>query len=432
MFSVRTRSTTLVALVILTMLLAVYGGASAQPESITIAGVAGNESKGLKAIIPLYEEKTGIKIEFVEFPYNTLFEKIVTTLSADQATFDLLMMDDIWLPKFESEGWLVPLDEEFGYERDPDIFEIMYDAATWPPPSGPIVPGEEDKPRHLYAVSVLGNLQFFSYRDDVVSKPETWDDVIANAKEVADPDAPMYGFALRAASGEAAGMEFFPIMYGYGGRLFDDDWNITVDTPEMIEALNIHQQLAELSPPGVANYDSAERAREMAAGRAAQIITWPAEAADFMENPEVSKVMGEVIYTSPPEGPEGSFPFLGNWMLGIPVSSNNKEAAYDFLTWATSAEVQKEYAKAGGIPVRKSVFTDPELVEQFPYFPAAAEAYEVPPIVLPRTPEYVPLITMWGQHLNAMVAGIETIEEGLAKAEAEMTMHLKEAGYYDE
>ena len=110
----------------------------------------------------------------------------------------------------------------------------------------------------------------------------------------------------------------------------------------------------------------------------------------------------------------------------------NKEAAYDFLTWATSAEVQKEYAKAGGIPVRKSVFTDPELVEQFPYFPAAAEAYEVPPIVLPRTPEYVPLITMWGQHLNAMVAGIETIEEGLAKAEAEMTMHLKEAGYYDE
>jgi multiple sugar transport system substrate-binding protein len=430
------RAKTLFTLTILALLVAALCGnaalpvRAATPTSITIAGVAGNEAKGLKAIIPLYEQKMGIKVDFIEYPYNTLFEKIVTTMQAKQATFDLLMADDIWLPKFESEGWLVPLDETFNYQKDPDIFQVMYDAATWPPPSGPIVPGEENKPRHLYAITILGNLQFFAYRNDLVPKPETWEDVIANGKKVADPNAPMYGFTLRAIAGEPSGMEFFPIMYGYGGRLFDDNWKVTVNTPEVIEGLKIRQQLAEMSPPGVANYDAAERSREMAAGRTTQIITWPAEAADFMENPEVSKVIGKVTYVAPPKGPKGSFPFLGNWMLGIPVSSNNKDAAYAFLTWATSADVQKEYAKAGGIPMRKSVFTDPELGKQFPYFQAAAEAYDVPPIVLPRTPEYIPLITIWGQHLNAMVSGLETIEDGVAKASDEMTAYLKEAGYY--
>lgn len=402
----------------------------AKPDSITIAGVAGNEATGLKGIIPLWEEETGIKIEFVEFPYNTLFEKIVTTMEANQSTFDLIMADDIWMPKFASEEWLVPLDEAFGYEKDPDIFEVMYFASTWPPPSGPIVPGEENKPRHLYGVSILGNLQFFAYRSDLVSKPETWEDVIANAEKVSDPDKPVYGFALRAAAGEAAGMEFFPIMYSYGGRLFDDDWNVILDSPETLEALQIHQRLAQLSPPGVANFDAAERSREMAAGRAAQIITWPAEASDFMENPDVSQVIGKVVYTSPPKGPEGSFPFLGNWVLAISENSNNKEWSYEFLKWATSADVQKEYALQGGIPVRRSILTDPELNQKFPYFQPAAEAYEVPPVVLPRTPEYIPIITMWGIHLNAFVAGLETPEEAVSKASAEIKAHLEEAGYY--
>jgi len=400
-----------------------------KPDKLTIAGVAGNEAKGIKAMIPRWEQETGIKIDFVEFPYNTLFEKIVVTLGAQQDTFDLIMADDIWMPKFASEGWLVPLDEALGYQKDPDIFEVMYWASTWPPTSGPIVPGEGSKPSHLYAVSILGNVQFFAYRPDLVPEPQTWDDVIANGQKVHNPPT-MHGFALRAAAGEAAAMEFWPMMYSYGGRMVDDNWNVVLDSPENLEALKMHLKLAQLSPAGVANFDAAERSREMASGRAAQVTTWPAEAADFMENPEVSQVIGKVAYIVPPKGPNGSFPFLGNWTLGIPQSSSKKEWAYEFLKWITSAKVQKEYALAGGIPVRKSVLLDPELKAKFPYFEAAAKSYEVPPVVLPRTPEYLPIVTIWGIHVNAAVAGLETPEEALSKASAEIKTHLEEAGYY--
>ena len=48
-----------------------------------------------------------------------------TAFQANAATFDLLIADDPWMPKFGSEGWLVPLDTTFGYKRDADIFDSV-------------------------------------------------------------------------------------------------------------------------------------------------------------------------------------------------------------------------------------------------------------------------------------------------------------------
>src|SRR6267378_4447605 len=72
-------------------------GGGQKPTKLTIAAVQGNEDAALKAVAPLYEQKTGIKIEIVEFPYDQLYEKLVTTFKANTATYDLVMMDDPWM-----------------------------------------------------------------------------------------------------------------------------------------------------------------------------------------------------------------------------------------------------------------------------------------------------------------------------------------------
>src|SRR5712692_1632165 len=87
-----------------------------KPAKLTMAVVAGGETKGLKAILPMWEREMGVKVELVEFPYSTLYEKRVTAFQANASTFDLLIADDPWMPKFGSEGWLVPLDSTFGYK----------------------------------------------------------------------------------------------------------------------------------------------------------------------------------------------------------------------------------------------------------------------------------------------------------------------------
>src|SRR5881296_3708303 len=393
-------------------------GLPPKPAKLTMAVVAGGETKGLKAILPMWEREMGVKLE--------------TAFQANASTFDLLIADDPWMPKFGSEGWLVPLDSTFGYKRDNDIFPVVYDLGSWPPPRGPVPPGEGSKTRHLYAITLVGNVEFFLYRKDLVSAPASWDDVVANAKKVNDPSNPVYGFVIRGAKGNPVISEFTPVLLSFGGRIFDNNWRVTLNSKAAIDALTFFTKtLKSYAPPGVANYDAAERAREVATGRAAQGFIWPAEITDIVENPSVSQVVGKLGYTLVPAGPGGKHaPLIGNWLLAIPKGSTNQRWAYEFILWATSAKVQKPYAMGGGIPFRKSVLLDAQMNKTFPFFKAMADSLAAPPEWRPRTSEWFAVEAILGTHVNAALAGVETPEEAITKAAREIEQHMKEAGYY--
>jgi multiple sugar transport system substrate-binding protein len=407
-------------------------GLPAKPAKLTMAVVAGGETKGLKAILPMWEKAMGVKVDLIEFPYPTLYEKLVTAFQANAATFDLLIADDPWMPKFGSEGWLVPLDTTFGYARDADIFPVVYDLGSWPPPRGPIPPGEQAKTRRLYAITLVGNVEFLMYRKDLVAAPKTWADVVTNAKKVHDATKPMYGFVIRGAKGNPVISEFTPVLLSYGARIFDDNWKVVLNSKEAVQALTFFaKELKQYAPPGVENYDAAERAREVATGRAAQGFIWPAEITDIVENPSVSKVVGKMGYTLAPAGPGGKrAPLMGNWLLGIPKGSKNQRWAYEFITWATSAKVQPAYATGGGIPFRKSVLMSADMNKKFPFFRAMADSLLAPAEWRPRTQEWFAVEAILGTHVNAALAGLETPEQAIQRAASEIEKHMREAGYY--
>src|SRR5207302_11372140 len=102
-----------------------------KPSKLVIAAVQGAEDGPLKKVAPMYQSQTGITMEVVEFPYDQLFEKLVTTFQANGSSYDLCMMDDPWMPKFGTMGALQPLDSNFGCTRDSDIPSIVYDVGTW-------------------------------------------------------------------------------------------------------------------------------------------------------------------------------------------------------------------------------------------------------------------------------------------------------------
>ena len=125
------------------------GSPGSKTTKLTIAAVQGAEDGPLKKVAPMYQTQTGITMEVVEFPYDQLFEKLVTTFQANGSSYDLCMMDDPWMPKFGTMGALQPLDSNFGFSRDSDIPSIVYDVGTWPPPHGPVPPSEQSKTQHL-------------------------------------------------------------------------------------------------------------------------------------------------------------------------------------------------------------------------------------------------------------------------------------------
>jgi len=426
----RTRPTAV--LMALTIVLAACGGdgQADEPESLTIAAVQGNESEGIKALADDYEEETGIALEIEELPYPQLYEKLVTTFEANDASYDLVMLDDPWMPKFGTEDWLQPLDSEYGFERDDDIAGVIYDVGTWPPPRGAVPPSEVDKDPHLLGITVVGNVEMFMYRSDLMERPETWEDVLAAAQEN-DADN-LAGYVIRGAATNPVVADFLPILWSFGGDVFDENWEVVLDSNESQAAANFLvnelKQVAQSSPEST---DAADRSRLMAIGEAVQSTVWPGEINSIVLG-EGTTVADSVEFIPMPAGPSGKgFGMMGNWLLGIPAAAENGQAAADFIRWMTEEDTQRLYAENGGIPSRTSVLNDEGLNEANPYFAALAESLAATPNWRPRTDQWNAVETVIGTNLNAAVAGQMTGEEAMNAAAEEIRTIMEEAGYYD-
>ncbi len=405
------------------------GGGAQKPAKLTIAAVQGNEDAALKAVAPLYEQKTGIKVEIVEFPYDQLFEKLVTTFKANTPTYDLVMMDDPWMPKFGTDESLQPLDSTYGFKRDSDIPNVVYEVGTWPPPRGPVPPAARGKSQHLIGITIVGNVEMFMYRKDLGPAPKTWDEVKANAEK--NKKANFWGYVVRGKATNPIVADFLPILWSFGGDVFDDKWNVVIDSPASLRAVKfLVQDLKSYAPSGSESIDAADRSRLMAIGQAYQSTVWPGEITSIVENAQVSQVRGKVGYIPMPAGPSGKgIGMMGNWLLGIPKASQNGQAAADFITWLTSSETQKTYVDKGGIPARKSILNDSSLNEKNPYFAALAKSLEAVPNWRPRTDQWNAVETILGTNLNAALAGLATPEDAVKKAADQIRTLMKQAGY---
>ena len=93
------------------------GTASGDPVTITFWGSYGNGGNSVqqdalnKTLIPAFEAAhPGIKVEYVDVPYDALLQKIATSASGD-ALPDLIRADLGWVPQFASQGLVLPLSD---------------------------------------------------------------------------------------------------------------------------------------------------------------------------------------------------------------------------------------------------------------------------------------------------------------------------------
>ena len=211
------------------------GTSSAGTTKLTIAAVQGVEDAGLKALAPIYKQKTGVDIQIVEAPYADLYSKLVTTFKAKDPTYDLIMMDDPWMPKFGTDGSLSDLGA-LGITKDPDVAQVVWDVGTWPPPRGPVPPSEKAKPQQLLGVTIVGNVEMFMYRSDLTaSAPQSYDDVLANAK--AQNKTGVAGYLIRGKATNPVVADFLPILWSFGGDVFDNNWNVVLDNDKSKAAI---------------------------------------------------------------------------------------------------------------------------------------------------------------------------------------------------
>lgn len=397
-------------------------------KSLTLAVNSGVEGDALKQAALDYEKQTGVHINIAEFPYTNLFEKELIDLNARTAAYDLIMLDDPWFPKFGTQQLLTdltPLLQSRG-SKGPDEDFV---------PASLALCREPYQTGALYALPYVGNSQLLFYRKDLFAKhslkvPLTWDEVLAAARKIGEQEATgapggnkVFGYVMRAAQGNAAVADFMPIFWAFGGEMFDAGGQPIVNSAEGIAALKFMLELGKYSPPGYASFNADDVGAHLLQGTAAISINWPAWISSFSD-PAKSKVIGQMEFTTMPGAKNPGRAEIGNWLIAIPRDAKNKDAAFDFLLWATSAEQMKRSALRGNPPTRKSLFNDPELVQKFPAYPAQLRSLENSR-PRPRTPLWNEIENAFGIYLSKANSGELSAEDALNQANAEIAKILE-------
>jgi len=383
-----------------------------RPDSakiLTIAVNAGVEGSALKAAAQEWGELRHTRIEVVELPYANLFEKESLDLQSRTGAYDVIMMDDPWFPKLVADSGLTPL------PREPDA-DFLASALA--------VCGQA---RTFYALPYVGNSQLFFYRKDLFDKyklgaPDRWEKILTGAKTIGAGER-MFGYVMRAAPGNSAVTDFMPLLWAFGGDIFDAQGHPSLTKPEAIEALRFMVELGKYSPPGYAGFNAAEVSAQLLQGTAAMSINWPAWIA-AMDDPSKSKVVGKIEFAPMPSAKLPGVAELGAWLLAVPAGSPHRDAAFDFIYWATDPAQMTQAALRGNPPTRRSVFQSADLLKKFRAFPAQLAALEAAR-PRPRTTQWNEIENAFGVSLSQANSGAATPEAAMEQANREITAVLE-------
>jgi len=227
----------------------------------------------------------------------------------------------------------------------------------------------------------------------------------------------MFGYVMRAAPGNSAVTDFMPLLWAFGGDIFDAQGKPNLASPGAIDALRFMVELGKISPPGYAGFNAAEVSAQLLQGTAVMSINWPAWIA-AMDDPSKSKVVDKIEFTPMPSARLPGVAELGAWLLAVPAASPHRDAAFDFIYWASEPAQMNQAALRGNPPTRRSVFQSPDLMKKFRAFPAQLAALEA---ARPR-----PRTTQWNEIENAFGVSLSQANSGGATPEAAMQQANRE------
>ena len=373
----------------------------------------------VEPLLAEYQAATGVAVGAVGFA--DLYTELNVNLTLGTCAYDVVSMDDPWMPLFAGGEFLTDIEKLASRES------VNLDLADFVPEF--LALGRAPDVAGLRAVPWIGNVQVFAWGADVLQamgrdRPATWDEVvtIASAIKAAPPAPNFFGVGIRGEPGNSAATTFLPILRGYGADIFDANWEPQLTTEAAQAAIATLRTLATLAPPGVEAVGHEALGRELYTGQIAQAADiWPNQVLQVYD-PRLSSVVGKVAVGAQPAQP-GVQPssMTGTWLLGIPEGCGaNARAALDFILWLTAPTQQQRLLLQQGLPAtRVSVLQDETIAERLPFLPGLLEAARTA-VPRPRTLFYAQVEEILGRWVAQAIAGGISGQEALTKANAEI------------
>ena len=360
-------------------------------------------------LTPKFEEAyPNIKIKFDAMPYDAMRDKILTSFLAPEATYDIIIVDNPWMDEFAGAGFLTPLDDYIAQTPGYDYEDFVEPLRRIGEVGGKIY----GVPYYNYALALIVRQDIFDERG--LKVPTTLEEYVETVKALTGDG--FYGAAMQPQRGYKIFEEWKNWLYAAGGNLFDEEGNVIIDNEAAQRALSLYIETYQAAaPPDSLNWGFDEALRAMAAGQAATMLSynWMLPTLNNPEGPAGELAGKFALYPVP-----GGKAVLGAWHWAIPHNTEKKDAAWTFISWLTSKEVDKERVILGGAPTRVSVMQDPEVWEKGfgqQYYETVLQILQnAEPLA--RGPKAEEIIQEVGTELNAAVAGEKTVEQALRDA----------------
>jgi sorbitol/mannitol transport system substrate-binding protein len=409
---------------------------SGKKVELTVATVNNPDMVVMQKLAKDFEKETGITVNFSVLPENDLRKQVTTDVSIGGGKFDIVTIGNYDASIWAKNKWIEPLtsyfdkmpaDEKAKYDLD-DIFPAIRDGLSYN--------------NELYALPFYGESSMLYYNKDMLAKagvtmPDnpTWDQVAEIAKKVkAANNVP--GIVLRGMPGWGEMMApLDTIINAFGGSWYDMNWNAKLNSPETVKAVKFYADLLkDAGEPGATTTGFTEALTLMSTGKAAMWYD-ATVAAGFLNNPKNSQVVGKIGYAMAPTAAKDNNGWLWSWNLAIEESSKNKDAAFKFITWATSKDYINKVGESEGWVVappgtRKSTYDNPKYKEAAPFADIVLKSLLAANFSKPtkdpvpyqgiqfvNIPEFQQLGTDVSQNIAAALTGIISVEEAMNKSQ---------------
>ncbi len=245
-------------------------------------------------LIPEFMRETGITVKWETIPYENTHEKEVLDFTSRKGTYDVVLIDLVWIGEFADAGWVVPLDR---FLNDPKLADpklnlkgffpvLLTGFGTW------------DNKTYGLPFDNYGGLMFYNkamLRAAGFSRPpRTWDEL----RDVYGPKLThggVYAYALQSRRGETQSADAFArFQWGLGNGLFDEKTcKPLFDQPAALKALEYQISLKKIMPPDIGEWDHDETVQALAQGKVAMINEWSAFYA-YLNDAKTSKVVSDL------------------------------------------------------------------------------------------------------------------------------------------
>ncbi|MDQ3766217.1 MAG: sugar ABC transporter substrate-binding protein [Actinomycetota bacterium] len=379
------------------------GGDSASGEASGQIEVWGMEIEGEaieKLAADFMKENPDIEVDVNVIGWDVAHDKLLTSVAGDE-TPDVSMMGTTWMGEFANQGALAEVPDS--------IDEAAFFDSAWETVVFEGTP--QGAPFHI-------DTRVLYYRTDVAKRagfedpPETWEDMQTMAKAMTEEGGAKYGIYLMPNNWQ----EFLPELWQAGGAPMEGE-QFSLDSPEAVEALEFHQWFFDqgLVPPTPAEgYDPTQ---PFVDGDVPMFFSGPWHVA-IIEDTGGKSIEGKWDVAPMPQNESGTS-FVGGSDLVVYNQSDNQPAAWEFVEYLTSPEVQaKFHAITGDLPAAVDAWAEGGLAqdEHLQVFKEQMGEAEAPPV-----------IPTWEQvAAEAIAPGIEQATIGDASAqEAAASMQEK-------